>query len=136
MSHLTTYRNNALENTNKEMLQKSVAEINGLELDYNIKNIKNSWISEAVDAGFLKDGSPIAVGLRFSTDENGNEICTVAGDFYGTGLNQTAITNKIAQIYTKNNFVDKCKQANWFLENENVTTDENGNMVLDFYRYA
>lgn len=136
MSHLTTFKNNALQNTNKEMLQKSVAEIKDLELDLNIKNIRNTWISESVDAGFIYRGEPIAVGLRFSTDDEGNESCVVAGDFYGTGLRQEEITNKIAQIYTKNNFIDKCMKANWFLENENVTTDENGNMVLDFYRYA
>ena len=50
MSHLTTFKNNALTNTKKDLLAVAVSEIAGLELDFNHKNIKNTWINETVDA--------------------------------------------------------------------------------------
>lgn len=136
MSHLTTFKNEALKNTNKEMLKKSIEEIDGLTLDFNRKTVVNTWINESVDAGINYNGKEIAVGLRFSTDDNGDEVCTVAGDFYGTGLRQEDLTNKIAQVYTKNNIIDKCSQANWYLEEGSLTTDEEGNIVMEFFQYA
>lgn len=136
MSHLTTFKNKALVNTKRETLVTAVAEIGGLELDFNHKNIRNTWINEEVDASFKKDGRHIAVGLRFATNAEGEEEVTVAGDFYGTGLNQQELTNKIAQVYTKHNVMDICKEANWFINEEDVRTESNGDIVIQAYRYA
>lgn len=135
MSHLTTFKNNSLTNTNRELLAESIAEL-GLSIDFNHKNIKNTWISEEVDATFMKDGRYIAVGLRFETNSDGEEEVTVAGDFWGTGLRQEELTNKIAQVYQKNRVISVCKEANWFIENDSIKTEENGDIVIEAYRYA
>lgn len=136
MSHLTTFKNNALTNTKRDLLATAVSEIAGLELDYNHKNIKNTWINETVDASFKLNGKYIAVGLRFETNAQGEEICTVAGDFYGTGLNQEELTNKIAQIYQKHKVIETCLEANWFINESEITQEANGDIVIEAYRYA
>lgn len=134
MSHLTTFKNNSLINTKRDALQVAVAEI-GLELDYNHKTVKNTWINESVDGCFKKDGKYIAVGVRFSTNAEGQEEVTVAGDFYGTGLNQREITDRIAQVYQKNRIIDLCQESRWSLDGD-VVTKENGDMEMTFFRYA
>lgn len=135
MSHLTTFKNNSLINTNRELLSSSIAEI-GLTIDFNHKNIKNTWINDTVDATFMKDGRYIAVGLRFETNADGEEEVTVAGDFYGTGLNQRELTDRIAQVYQKNRVINVCQEANWFIEQDSIKTEENGDIVIEAYRYA
>ena len=135
MSHLTTFKNNSLINTNRELLSQSIAEL-GLTIDFNHKNIRNTWINETVDAAFKKDGNYIAVGLRFETNQDGEEEVTVAGDFWGTGLKQQELTDKIAQVYQKNRVINVCKEANWFIEEDAIKTEENGDIVIQAYRYA
>lgn len=135
MSHLTTFKNNSLINTNRELLTASIAEL-GLSIDFNHKNIRNTWINDTVDAAFKKNGEYIAVGLRFTTNADGEEEVTVAGDFWGTGLKQEELTNKIAQVYQKNRVINVCQEANWFIEQDAVKTEENGDIVIQAYRYA
>lgn len=136
MSHLTTYNNNNLINVKKEMLEKSLAEI-GIILDYEDRHIRNSYISDTVDAAFIVNGKRIAAGINFKKNNNGDEIVEVAGDFWGTGLNQEEITNKISQIYQKNNIIEKCKSQRWYVENENeIKENEDGEIVIQAYRYV
>lgn len=134
MSHLTTFKNNSLINTKRDLLTKSIAEL-GLSIDFDKKNVKNTWIDEPVDACFKKDGRHIAVGLRFETNANGEEEVTVAGDFYGTGLNQKELTNRIAQVYQKHHVIATCEEARWFVDEEKIR-EENGEIVIEAYRYA
>lgn len=135
MSHLTTYSNNSLVNCNKTLLETSLKEL-GIELDYSNRVIKNQWITETVDAAIVYQGKRIAVGLNFKTNAEGQEEVEVAGDFYGTGLNQTTLTNKIAQTYQKNNVIEKCKSQRWFVNEKDIVTKENGDIVIQAYRYA
>lgn len=135
MSHLTTYKNNSLTNTNKEMLGVSLAEL-GITLDYNDRTIKNQWINEKVDAAMIHNGKRIAVGLNFVTNAAGEEEVVVAGDFWGTGLKQEELTNKIAQTYQKHNVVAKCRSQRWYVEDKNVVEKDNGDIVIQAYRYA
>lgn len=135
MSHLTTFKNNSLVDTKKELLAAAIQEI-GLEIDYNHKTVSNQWINEPVDAAFKKDGRYISVGLRFTKNGEGKEEVTVAGDFWGTGLRQEELTNKIAQIYQKHHVMDVCSSAHWFIDNDAITTEENGDIVIEAYRYA
>ena len=125
MSHLTNYENRSLINTNKEMLGRAVAEM-GVTLDYVNTEIKNTWITEQVDAAIIYNGKRIAAGLNFVT----------SGDFYGTGLDQEEFTNLIAQTYQKHNVISKCEEQGWYVEDENVTVDANGKIVINAYRFA
>lgn len=136
MSHLTTYSNKCLVNTDRERLNLALREL-GITLDYENRTIKNQWIEETVDAAFIHDGKRIAVGINFKTDAEGNETIEVAGDFYGTGLNQKEVTNKLSQIYQKHDIIQKCKDQRWFIDNEeDIKENENGDIVIQAYRYV
>jgi hypothetical protein len=136
MSHLTTYSNNSLVNTDRARLGESLREL-GITLDYNDRTIKNQWINQQVDAAFIHDGKRIAVGINFKTDAEGNETIEVAGDFWGTGLNQQELTNKLAQVYQKNDIIQKCKDQRWYIDNpEAIKENENGEYVIQAYRYV
>lgn len=136
MSHLTTYSNNSLVNTDRARLNESLREL-GITLDYDNRTIKNQWIEETVDAAFIYDGKRIAVGINFKTDAEGKETIEVAGDFWGTGLKQEELTNRLAQIYQKNNVIAKCQDQRWFIDNaENIKENENGEIEILAYRYV
>lgn len=136
MSHLTTYKNNCLDKTQRELLISSLAELS-ISLDFTCKEIKNTWIKANVDAAFVCDGKIISAGIVFEKNEDGTEKAKVVGDFYGTGYNDKEIIDKISQIYQKNDIVEKCKSLRWFIdENEDITTKENGDIVIRATRYA
>lgn len=135
MSHLTNYTNNSLINTNKETLGKSLNEL-GIELDYENRTIKNQWINEQVDAAMIYKGKRIAVGINFTANAEGKEEITVSGDFYGTGLDQKEITNLIAQTYQKNDIVNKCRAQRWYVDEKNISTNEEGEIVIQAHRFA
>lgn len=135
MSHLTTFKNNSLVNTNKELLEKSLGELN-IALDYSNRTIKNTWINEQVDAAIIFEGKRIAVGLNFVTNEEGKEEVIVAGDFYGTGLNQAELTNKIAQVYQKNDIINKCRSQRWMVNESDISINEDGEYVIQASKFA
>ena len=83
MSHLSTYSNDCLKTTERSMLLKSLREIE-VELDFDNRTIKNTWIESIVDAAIVDKGKRIAAGLNFKTNEDGTESIEVVGDFYGT----------------------------------------------------
>ena len=135
MSHLTTYNSKVLVNCKKTLLTKAVKDL-GLTIDYNIKQIKNTWITENVDAGFLKDGKPISVGIKFVKDRN-NTILEVAGDFFCTGLNESTFIDKLSQSYKKYDIIFQCEQQGWTVNREDISIDSKTNeIVIQASRYV
>lgn len=136
MSHITTYKNQSLVNTDRARLNEALREL-GITLDYDNRQIKNQWINDTVDAVFVHDGKRIAAGINFKMVDGKEEI-EVTGDFWGTGLNQTELTNKLAQVYQKHDIVAKCREQRWFVDGnvEDIKENENGQLVIQAYRYV
>ena len=136
MSHITTYKNQSLVNTDRARLNEALREF-GITLDYDNRQIKNQWINDTVDAVFVHDGKRIAAGINFKMVDGKEEI-EVTGDFWGTGLNQTELTNKLAQVYQKHDIVAKCREQRWFVDGnvEDIKENENSQLVIQAYRYV
>lgn len=135
MSHLTTYNSNVLINVKKSILRKALKELN-LEIDYNIKTVKNSYINEKVDAGFVKNGKAISIGARF-VQEGKNTKFQVAGDFFCTGINESGFIDKLSQIYKKYDVIEQCKNQGWIVDKEDIHVDQKTNeIVIQASRYA
>lgn len=116
MSHLSTFKNETLKNVEKEMLEKSLAEL-GLSLDYNDKHFENTWIQDTVNYGtFRYHGKKIAAGINMVKDEKGDTRVEISGDFYGTGIDDSEIMNAIAQVYQKNDIVKRVTNARWSVD--------------------
>lgn len=137
MSHITTYKNESLVNCERARLGEALREL-GITLDYENRNIKNQWINDTVDAAFVHDGKRISAGINFKTNAEGKEEIEVTGDFWGTGINQTELTNKLAQVYQKHDIVAKCREQRWFVDGnvEDIKENENGEIVIQAYRYV
>ena len=135
MSHLTTYNSKVLVNCRKSLLNKAVKDL-GLELDHDIKIIKNTWITESVDAGLKKDGAPISIGVKF-IKEGKNTKLEVAGDFFCTGVDEKTFINQLSQAYKKQDVLFQCKQQGWTINKEDITIDSKTNeVVIQASRYV
>lgn len=134
MSHWKKFNSNVLENTNKDLLQVALKEMD-LTMDTSINSIRNTWGNETVDAGLVKNGSPISLGFNFTKNEEGVEQLELTGDFYSTGLNERGFIDKLAQVYQKHNIVDKCEQQGWSIDEINVD-DTTGEIVIEAYQWA
>lgn len=136
MSHLSTFKNDALKNADREKLAKAFSEIEGMALDYTIKSIQNTWIQDTVDGGLVYNGRNIPLGVKFNTDAENNTIAEIVGDAYGTGIDQEELTNRVSQIYQKNDIVEKCRRQRWYVRDEDIVQNEEGEYVIQAYRYA
>lgn len=128
MSHLTTYKSEVLVNCKKSLLKKAVSDL-GLELNDNIKQIKNTWITDTVDAGLVKNGKAVAVGLQFKKEGRNTKVI-VAGDFYGTGIDQRTFINQLSQQYKKHDVIYQCKKQGWTINTKDVTIDSKTDEIV------
>lgn len=135
MSHLTTYKSNVLKNCKKGILDKALRDL-GLKVDYSIKEVKNTYITEPVDGCFIKDGKKISVGIKF--EKSGKDtILTVAGDFFCTGLTEKTFIDNLSQNYKKYDVISKCKEMGWTVNKEDVFLDnKTKEIVINASRYA
>lgn len=134
MSHITTYQSDVLKNCKKGLLLRAVKDL-GLELDYNIKSIKNTWIHDNVDAGFIKNGKAIALGIKLNK-EGKNIKLEVAGDFYGTGIEEKSFIDKLSQAYKKHDVIYQCKKQGWTVNQDNINIDKKtDNIIITATRY-
>ncbi len=129
MSHWKKFTNDALTNTNTEILGKALAQL-GVTLDTSIKAIDNTWGHEPVDMGFVVDGQKIALGFK----KIGNKL-ELRGDFYATGLKEEGFIERVAQLYTKEDIVDKIQNQTQY-EIESMETNANGEIEIMAYCYA
>lgn len=128
MSHITTYQSDVLKNCKKGLLIRAVKDL-GLELDYNIKSIKNTWIYDTVEAGFVKSGKPVALGIKLDKNGKNNKI-EISGDFYGTGIEEKSFIDRLSQAYKKHDVIYQCKKQGWTVNAEDITIDKKTNDII------
>lgn len=130
MSHLTTFESNVLLNCKKGLLTKAMKSL-GYDYREDINIIKNQWITEKVDAGLvrLSDNKEVSVGFRF-VKEGANTKLTLAGDFWGTGIDSNSFINKIAQQYKKEDVLFQCQQQGWTVNREDISIDNKTNDIV------
>lgn len=128
MSHLTTYESNSLVNVKKSLLIKALKDLD-LEINFDLKQVHNTFIRESVDAVLVKNGKPISVGFKLIRE--GKDIkLQLAGDFYRTGLNESALIDNISQMYKKHHIVEQCKQQGWSVTSKDINLDSKTDEVV------
>jgi hypothetical protein len=135
MSHWKKFESAVLNNVKRNLLDTAVAEM-GLQLDYNVKSVSNSYGKAAVDAGFKKNGKVVSVGLVFTMNKDKTEAIRLEGDFYATGLNESTFMDKLSQVYQKHNIINKVEREGWTIEKDTLKVDAQGNIEFDIYQYA
>lgn len=116
-----------------DLLTKALKNELNVTMDFNTKNIRNSWGHEKVDCALVNNGRTTALGFRFSK-ENGVEL---VGDIFGSGLGmdgkQEALMDTIAKFYQKHNIIDKLENNGWTIEN--VEINEKKEIIIDAYQW-
>lgn len=108
----------------------------GVELDENIKSIRNPWGYEEVDMGFKKNGKEIALGFKEVENKDGSKTLVLKGDFYSTGLQEKDFIDRVSQAYTKNDIVDKIENRTSYTIEGTPTMNENGEIEILAYTFA
>lgn len=132
MSHWRKFKADVLKDIDKEILKKAVRDL-GVEMDETIKHISNTWGSEDVDAGLIKDGEKISLGFNFR-NRGGKIELELSGDFYLTGLDERTFIDRLAQAYQKYNAIEKLEEQGWTVDS--IETNEKGEIVLEAYTWA
>ena len=134
MSHWKKFSSNVLENTNHDLLKKSLKEM-GVTVDESIKMIRNSWGNEKVDAGLIYNSKNLSLGFNFN-NEKGTELIELSGDFYSTGLDEATFMDKVSQVYQKNDIVNKLTEARWSLDESSISKTTKGEITMEFVQYC
>ena len=136
MSHWNTFKNqnSALENTNMDLLHKAIAEM-GVQLDTSIKEITNPWGKEAVDMGLKRDGRALALGFR-RVQVNGKTTLELRGDFYSTGLREDTFIDRLSQIYTKEDIINRIQHNSSYMIESQTYNEKTGEYEIIAYQYA
>jgi hypothetical protein len=128
MSHLNHYSSDVLKNCKRTLLKKAVAEL-GLGIDFESKVIRNTWVTDNVDAVLLKDNEPIAVGFKFKK-EGKDTTCEISGDFFGTGIDKGTFINNLYQTYKKHDVIYQCEQQGWQVDRNSIYIDKKTEEVV------
>lgn len=128
MSHWKKFTNNALANTNLEILASALGEM-GLGLDLNTKFIKNAYNNAEVDMAVTRGNEVLTIGFKKVNDQ-----LELRGDFWRTGIQEETFLNKVSQIYTKLDIVNKVSRSQYTIDQ--IKENENGEIEILAYTYA
>ena len=97
MSCWRTYSCEALKNVDKELAKKALEQM-GVQVDETVKFIDAPYaVSEVksgnVDAGFIKNGNAVPVGVIW---KNADGLMEIVGDFWRTGIDEEEFMNTVA----------------------------------------
>lgn len=97
MSCWRTYSCEALKNVDKELAKKALEKM-GVQVDESVKFINAPYaVSEtksgSCDAGFIKNGQAVPVGVIW---KNADGLMEIVGDFWNTGIDEEEFMNTVA----------------------------------------
>lgn len=133
MSHWRKFNSEVLVDVKGTLLAKAAEDL-GLRLDTNVKSIKNAYGTDKVDAGFVKNGRTISLGIQYEKGEDNKTRAYIRGDFWATGIREDDFTNRLSQAYQKYRIVDICENEGWSLDS--VKTNNNGEIEVELFQYA
>jgi hypothetical protein len=136
MSHWKKFESNVLKKVKTDLLSVALHEM-GLGIDTNIKSIRNSWGRDDVDAGLVdKNGNKLSLGFKLNSNGDDTSSLELTGDFYSTGLSETGFMDKLSQTYKKHEVMKQLEDSRWQFDEKDITTDADGNIVIDAYIFA
>ena len=132
MSCWRTYQCDTLKNVNKNWIIEALKEL-GVHVDQNKKIVRGSYENRnaQVDGVFSYDGKNTDLGIIFNGKNNKVEII---GDFWGSGLDSMTFVDDLARQYLKIQTENQLRMAGYIVQD--VTTDANGDIVMEAVAYA
>lgn len=132
MSCWRTYQCDTLKNVNKNWIIEALKEL-GVNVDQNKKIVHGSYENRSaqVDGVFSYDGKNTDLGIIFNGKNNKVEVI---GDFWGSGLDSMTFVDDLARQYLKIQTENQLRMAGYVVQD--VTTDANGDIVMEAVAYA
>ncbi len=132
MSCWRTYQCDTLKNVNKNWIIEALEEL-GVHVDQNKKIVRGRYENRnaQVDGVFSYDGKNTDLGIIFNGKNNKVEII---GDFWGSGLDSMTFVDDLARQYLKIQTENQLRMAGYIVQD--VTTDANGDIVMEAVAYA
>lgn len=135
MSHWVKKETEVLNDVRKDILTLALKDM-GKAYNESIKEIKNPWGHEFVDACLLDSGVTTNLGFNFVEKEGETEKfkLELVGDFYGTGINENKFMQQLSKNYQKHNVLNALENQSWNLDE--MTTNAKGEIVIEASQWA
>ncbi len=118
MSHWVTKKSEVLKDVNKDLLRLALKDMD-LDINDHIKEIRNVYGNERVDAAIIKRGGTVTLGFNF-TEKDGKTEANLVGDFFNTGIREESFIDTLSQHYQKHNVVEKLTEQSWDIDSLEV----------------
>lgn len=136
MSCWRTYACNALKDVDKDLAKKALEGM-GVKVDETIKFIDAPYaLSETksgnVDAGFIKDGVAVPVGVIW---KNAEGLMEIVGDFWNTGIDEKAFMDTVAGNVMKLTLENQLEMMGYTIDPDMATETET-EIIGEVYQYV
>jgi hypothetical protein len=127
MSHFQSY---VCKVDNVDYVKKALKEM-GLSYKENVSIVDWAKQVRKVQLAVVQDGKLLPLG--FSNEEK--ELKLYA-DWYLTSFSEKSFTEQVAQLHDKHRVLDLCQQNNWFVNEEDITVSEKGELEIFATQWA
>ena len=136
MSCWRTYSCNALKNVDKDLAKKALENM-GVKVDETIKFIDAPYaLSEVksgnVDAGFIKNGEAVPVGVIW---KNTDGLMEIVGDFWNTGIDEQEFMDTVAGNVMKLTLEDQLETMGYTIDEETLEETDT-EFIGEVYQYV
>jgi len=136
MSCWRTYSCEALKNVDKELAKKALEQM-GVQVDETVKFIDAPYaVSEVksgnVDAGFIKNGNAVPVGVIW---KNADGLMEIVGDFWRTGIDEEEFMNTVAGNVMKATLENQLELMGYTID-ESVAEETEDEIIGECYQFV
>lgn len=134
MSCWRTYVCDVLKNVDKDIVDKALKDMD-CTLDTTQHIVRGTYESRQAecDGVIMNHGRRIDVGVIF---DDGTGHLQLVGDFYGSGFNAQEFQDALCQTYQKINIMAQAELNGWTVDEDTVTTTQDGSVEMELYMYA
>lgn len=136
MSCWRTYSCEALKNVDKDLAKKALEQM-GVQVDESTKFINAPYAlsktkSGNVDAGFIKNGNHVPVGVIWSNDDG---LMEIVGDFWNTGIDEAEFMNTVAGNVMKMTLENQLQLMGYTID-ETVAEETEEEIIGECYQFV
>lgn len=89
-----------------------------------------AWTMDC-DISATKNNKQLYIGFA----QDGDQV-KAQYDLYGSGVNASDFNQKLQQLHSKHKTIDIVKKNKWKVDEDNIETDENGNIIMYASRWT
>ncbi len=136
MSCWRTYACNALKNVDKELAKKALEKM-GVQVDETIKFIDAPYATSEVksghvDAGFIKNGEKVPVGVIWS---NADGLMEIVGDFWNKDIDEREFMDTVAGNVMQATIENQLEMMGYTIDEETLEETDT-EIICEAYQFV